>query len=271
MAAGAPLMVTLVPDAPEPKESVKALDLGLEIGLKRAWACLVPDEARRRVALAAGAPAERTRIVPLGIEVEAILGKPRAEDRPGLAIALAGDVVPEQDVATFVRAARVLIQRIDLVDLYIFGATDRDPAYYRYCARLAHTLGISRLVRFAGAVDLEDIYPVLDCLVIAGAGDAMPLAAVAAPVAGCPVVAPSVSGAREAIEGRLPEDRALGPSGQLFAFGDAGSLAMAVLACVSQPERQRAFIASGRERARRFHDRQALLGEYADLYEDLGG
>jgi len=245
------------------------LAAGLRIGLERAAACLAPDEALRRRAVAAGAPAESARVLPFGVDVEACARRPRGGARSATTVALIADIVPDEDVATFLRGARILIERLDLVDLYALGATDRDPAYLRYCARLAQTLGLVRLVRFVGPVDPAEIFGALDCLVLAGADDRLPPVAVEALAMGIPIVSSDLSGARDVVAGRLPEDRALGWAGRLFAFGDADDLAAAVVASAGDAAARRRMEAVARLRARRFYDRPTLLGEVADLYEAL--
>ncbi len=96
-------------------------------------------EASRRRQIADGAAADRTLVVPNGIDFEefrARVGRtpvPAPPRRP-VRVGFVGRLVPIKDVITLIRACFLALQVVD-VDVRIFGPIDEDPTYARRCRR----------------------------------------------------------------------------------------------------------------------------------------
>ena len=68
-------------------------------------------------------------------------------------------------------------------------------------------------MKFLGFQKPDEIFPKLGLTVLTSISEALPLVMLESFASGVPVVATDVGSCRELIEGRLPEDRALGPAG----------------------------------------------------------
>ncbi|MFX6118746.1 GT4 family glycosyltransferase PelF, partial [Acinetobacter baumannii] len=81
-----------------------------------------------------GAPAERTRNIPNGIDLPRLskLRALRSEKIPPV-LCLLGRVVPIKDVKTFIRAMRTVVNQYPEAEAWIAGPEDEDPAYAGEC------------------------------------------------------------------------------------------------------------------------------------------
>jgi glycosyltransferase involved in cell wall biosynthesis len=282
---GAPLLVT-VPGAPEPDPTPERRDAERDRGvaeavrdftrravLSSAASVVTLSEASRRLETGRGASPEGTRVIPEGVEVPRFLGV-RAKGRPtadknALFVAFVGPIVPAKDAKTFLRAAKLLVERVDLIDLRILGDPSTDNAYARECLLHAQMLGIDRLVRFAGPPETRQLFHDLDCLVVSSAREGEPQVVVEAMAAGVPVVATDAGACRELLEGRPGEDQALGPAGLLAPVGDHLALAEAVVRVLHDHALRARLTTAGMARAERYYDRGAQQARYQELYESL--
>jgi glycosyltransferase involved in cell wall biosynthesis len=240
---------------------------------KKAAAILSFTETALRAEVRRGAPPERCRVVPGGLDVARFAGlraksKPTAE-KETLLVALVAPVIPEKDVKTFLRAAKLLSERLDLVELVVVGRADVNLAYHRECLLQAQMLGIDRMVRFLGPVDSRELLETLDCLVLTSSSEGAPAVLLEAMAAGVPAVATDTGGCRELIEGRSPEDRALGPSGIICPVGDHEAVAEAVKRCVRDHALRDRMLVAGRARVERYYRREDVHGVHRELYERL--
>ncbi len=225
-------------------------------------------EGNRQIQLADGCPPEKTRIVPNGIRLEKFAGlkkEPRPADEP-FHIGFVGRVVPIKDVKTFLRACKLVSLHRHDVKFFIIGPTDEDEDYFQACLALTQTLGLADKVEYTGKVDVLDYYPRLDVVCLTSVSEAQPLVIMEANCAGIPVVATDVGACSELLNGRTPEDRALGPSGLITAVADPTATAKAVLRILEDEELRRAMAEAGRERIRRFYQEQALNQTYRRIY-----
>jgi glycosyltransferase involved in cell wall biosynthesis len=273
----APLLLTVsaaeTPGACE--ESAGARELLRRAVFGRADGVMALSDEALRVAVRGGAPPERCRVVPRGIESARFAelrkrGRPTAE-KESLVVACVGPIAPARDQKTFLRAAKLVIERLDLVDVLVVGLV-ADQAYFRECLLQAQMLGIDRLVRFTGPLDPAEILTELDCLCVSGTGgdegDLGPL--LKAMAAGVPCVATDAGVRRELILGRTPEDRELGAAGILCAPGDHGALAAAIVRCVRDQAVRERLVTTGKARVERGYRRERLEAIYLEAYEALG-
>ncbi|MGE0713087.1 MAG: GT4 family glycosyltransferase PelF [Planctomycetota bacterium] len=230
-------------------------------------------EGNRRLQLEDGAPAERTRVVPNGIDLARYSGLrsrgPSPAVKETLTVALVGRVVPIKDIRTFLRASRRVVASAlaRRVEVLVVGPTDEDEAYYRECLLQAQVLGIERWVRFTGHRDLVELYPQLDCLVLTSISEGQPLVLLEAMAAGVPSVVTDVGACRELIEGRSPEDQALGASGVVCRVADHEAVADGIVRCLFDLDARARMVAAGQERVRRYYRLEEIQSRYLELYE----
>jgi polysaccharide biosynthesis protein PelF len=229
-------------------------------------------EANQRRQIADGAPADRTFIVPNGIDLEAfparVRGNPSPAAVPGVVrVGFVGRLVPIKDVVTLVRACFLALQTVE-VDVRIFGPIDEDPRYVRRCRRLVAKLGLEREIRFEATQPIERIYPELDIMVLTSFSEGQPLVILEAGAAGLPVVASDVGACRELLEGRTDTDRRIGPSGIVTRLAAPEETAAAIARLARDPELRRRMGAAGRRRVASFYRKSATVSAYRALYTE---
>lgn len=227
-------------------------------------------EGNRRRQIAAGAPPEKVSIVPNGIDIARYQQIPR---RPQAAaekvVSFIGRVVPIKDVKTFLHMARMVVQKRPDTVFHVVGPTDEEPEYTQECRDLVGVLGLGDSVKFLGKQDIIGYYPNTDLVVLTSLSEAQPYAILEANAVGIPVVATDVGACREMLEGRSPEDKAVGPSGLLTPVSDPEATAAAVLRLLSEPGLYNACADAGRTRTARFYDQGDLISRYLNLYEQM--
>jgi glycosyltransferase involved in cell wall biosynthesis len=124
-------------------------------------------------------------------------------------------------------------------------------------------------VEFTGKVDARRYYEALDVSVLTSLSEGQPLAVLEAMACGIPVVATDVGSCRELLEGRTPEDRALGPAGLVTRVADPEDTARAILRLARDPELRRAMGEAGRRRVRAYYRLDQVREAYLELYRSL--
>ena len=227
-------------------------------------------DANRQRQIADGAPADKTVVVPNGIDLDALGAGvrgplPRTPGRHPVRVAFVGRLVPIKDVVTFIHACFLALQAVDL-DVRIIGPVDEDPAYARRCRRLVARLGLERAVRFEGALPIERVYSEIDVLVLTSFSEGQPLVILEASAAGIPVVASDAGACRELLEGRKCADRQIGPSGIVTRLAAPEDTAAAIIRLARDPEERRLMGAAGRRRVGTFYRKSATVSAYRTLY-----
>ncbi len=124
-------------------------------------------------------------------------------------------------------------------------------------------------VEFTGRVDVKEIYPRIDVLVLTSISEGLPLVVLEAAAAGLPVVATDVGACRELLEGRLPADRALGPSGFVTGLADPGATAQAILSLARDAGLRDEMGRAAQARVRAYYQEADLIRSYREIYAAL--
>jgi len=229
-------------------------------------------EGNRQAQIRDGADPAKTLVVPNGLDVGPLSALPRVEPAAGeFRIGFVGRVVPIKDVKTFIRAVKIVVTAHPGASAVIAGPGDEDPEYLAECQALAATLGISERVEFTGRVDVKQIYPRVDVLVLTSISEGLPLVILEAAAAGIPVVSTDVGACRELLEGRLPADRALGASGLVTGLADPAATARAILSLARDPGLCEEMGRAARARVRAHYQESDLIRRYREIYADLLG
>ena len=230
---------------------------------READAIVTVCEANRRLQLAAGAPAERCRVIPNGVEPG--VSRPRRPLGKAPRIGLVGRVVPLKDIATFITACRILADELPEAEFFAVGPTDQDEGYYRRCLELRRRLGLDGKLHFTGEVDPYPYYRMLDVVVLTSISEGQPLAILEAMAAGVPVVATNVGGCAETLG--VSNDEA---AGIVTPPSDPQATAKAVRRLCKDKELYARMSAAGPQRVRRFYSKERFLAAYRALYEKMG-
>ncbi len=209
-----------------------------------------------------GYPAERIRVVPLGVDVARFAAAPppvelerlrrrwRLEGRRVLLYV--GRIAGNKRVDLLIEAlARLVDQRADL-HLLVVGDADSLPAYRDLAAQLqrqAAARGVADRVTFAGRVeDVQPVYHLADAFVTASQHEGFGVPLVEALAAGVPVVA----SASAALPWVLATEDGGPAAGLLFEPGDAAALATCLARVLDDAELRRTLVERGRVRAQAF-------------------
>ncbi|MBI4754755.1 MAG: GT4 family glycosyltransferase PelF [Betaproteobacteria bacterium] len=226
-------------------------------------------EANRERQIADGAQRARTRVLPNGVHLArfAQLRAHRPEIAPPV-LCLLGRVVPIKDTKTFIRAMRIVVNRMPDAEGWIAGPTTEDPIYAQECRELAESLGLERNVRFLGPQVVDELFPRIGLLVLSSISEALPLAVLEAFASGVPAITTDVGSCRQLIEGYEPQDQALGAAGAVVGIADPQSLAEAALALLDDPARWKAAQQAGIRRVETLYSDVTMFDSYRQVYEE---
>jgi glycosyltransferase involved in cell wall biosynthesis len=226
-------------------------------------------EGNQQFQLQDGAPPEKLRVIPNGIDVETYAAVGRAPDRTPCTVAFIGRVVPIKDVKTFLRACAALKTMLPRLEALVLGPTDEDEAYYQECLDLVRFLKLDETVIFTGRVRLQEYLGRIDVLVLTSISEAQPLVILEGGAAGIPTVATDVGSCRELILGRSDEAPALGPAGEVTPLCNPSATAQALARLLTDADWYAQCSAAIRERVRRYYDKTTVDATYRDVYERL--
>ncbi|MDD5496181.1 MAG: GT4 family glycosyltransferase PelF, partial [Candidatus Omnitrophica bacterium] len=220
----------------------------------------------RRIQIEEGAPPEKTRIIPNGIDMSvprtADIDKPDKKIRIGFV----GRVVPIKDVKTFIKACRIIGETVKDAEFYVIGPTDEDEDYYKECLALAENESLKELLTFTGKVDLTKYYPELDVVVLTSISEAQPIVVLEAGSYGIPVVATNVGACAELLYGSSTDDKLIGPSGIITPICNPSATAEAIMRIVKDRSLYKRMAAAGRRRISAYYQMDNLIAEYQGIY-----
>ena len=214
------------------------------------------------------APAERIRVIPLGLELEPLAGAlPRGSLRgeAGVAgdaplIGIVGRLTAIKDVPTFLSAAAEIRAGIGEARFAVVGDGELRGALEAEAARR----GLAGVVHFHGwRYDMAPVYGDLDVVVNTSLNEGTPVALIEAMAAGRPVVATRVGG--------TPDLLGDGARGVLVAAGDAAAIASAVRAALRGDGAVQARIAAARAYVLAEHGVGRLVRDMDGLYREMLG
>jgi polysaccharide biosynthesis protein PelF len=223
---------------------------------EKADLCTSLFEENRQHQLALGSSAERSIVIPNGIDVAryAVERKPRPE---GFHVGFIGRIVPIKDVKTFIVAAKLVLERIPEARFHLVGPDDEDKDYAAECRRLAADLKIEGSVDFVGRADVRAYYSFLDVVVLTSVREAQPLVILEAYAAGIPCVSTDVGNVAELLE---HDRRLIAPS------KDAGKIAEGICYVHDHPGEMSELAARNKARTMEKYEKQDLLARYGALY-----
>lgn len=226
-------------------------------------------EGNRVAEIALGADPQKIEIIPNGIDLERFLDL-RGPTPPAplkIQVGFVGRIVPIKDVKTLVKAARIVLMQAPEATFHLIGPLDEHPEYVEEVRGLIADLQIQRSVLLHGRMDVREVYPRLDVMILTSLSEGQPLSMLEAMAAGVPSVATDVGCCRELVSGRTPEDRGLGECGIITSPRSPAQTAQAILAICRDPERFSQMARIGKIRARTFYQEKQIVDRYRRLYE----
>ena len=168
---------------------------------------------------------------------------------------------PEKDHATFLRAGRLVLDRMPDARLLVVGDGPMRPA----SEQLARELGLGDRVVFAGMrSDIPEILSLVDVMVLSSyTVECFPFSILEAMSAGVPAVCTAIGGLPEMIED--------GVTGHLVAPRDPAGLAEAVLRILEPEGRAREMGVAARDRVASRFTLQACAQETERVFASIAG
>lgn len=226
-------------------------------------------EANRQRQIADGADPARTRNIPNGINLQRLAPlRAKRPETPPPVLCLIGRVVPIKDVKTFIRAMRIVVNRLPEAEGWIAGPTDEDPDYGLECMNLTASLGLADRVKFLGFQKIDDILPKIGVMILSSISEALPLVILEGYAAGVPTVATDVGSCRQLVYGFDEDDQALGPSGRVVRIADPQALADASLELLTDIDGWRAAQQSGIRRVEKYYTQELMIERFRDVYRE---
>jgi glycosyltransferase involved in cell wall biosynthesis len=224
-------------------------------------------EANRQRQLQDGAPVEHCYLIPNGIDVArfAPLRALRPQQTPQV-LCLIGRVVPIKDIKTFIRAMRVVVNRLPGAEAWIAGPEDESPEYAAECKELARQLGLEHKVKFLGFQKLTDILPQVGLVVLSSISEALPLVILEGYAAGVPTLCTDVGSCSQLVFGLEGEDAALGASGRIVRIADPQAMAQAAIELLGDPAEWLRASSAAIARVEAYYSQQLMFDRYAAMY-----
>jgi glycosyltransferase involved in cell wall biosynthesis len=204
-------------------------------------------------------PQLRYSVVPNGVDLTRFRPRLRASgSHPRLRCLAVAPLVERSGLAQLIWA--VALQARGTVELEIVGTGPQEPAL----RALADELGVSALVRFAGARDRTTIaqrYRDADLFTLAGGGEATGAVVAEAMASGLPIVGSSL--------GEIPELVREGVNGSLVPPGDTAALAAAIARMAASPRTRAEMGRRSRARAEEHLDCERVSDRHLALYRGV--
>ena len=227
-------------------------------------------EANRLRQVEDGAPAERTRNIPNGVNVArfAALRAQRPASPPPI-LCLIGRVVPIKDIKTYIRAMRTVVNRMPEAQGWIAGPEDEDPDYVDECRDLVNGLGLDGNIKFLGFQQMTELLPRIGLVVLSSISEGLPLVLLEGFAAGVPAVSTDVGSCRQLIYGLGEQDQAFGAAGSIVNIADPQALAEAALALLTDQAAWKAASEAGIRRVEAHYTQEQMFASYRAIYEEV--
>jgi glycosyltransferase involved in cell wall biosynthesis len=209
------------------------------------------------------APAARTSIIPLGLDLRALLdaapgaslrGALGLSDR-ALVIGYIGRFVPIKDLGTLVRAFALVAREIPDATLVLAG----DGSTRGALEELVTALGLGDRVRLVGwTTTLVPFYGTMDICALSSLNEGTPVAVIEAMAAAKAVVATRVGGVGDVVED--------GRTGVLVPPADPEAFARALVSLARDPERRREMGTAARAAVASRFSHERLVADVERLY-----
>jgi glycosyltransferase involved in cell wall biosynthesis len=207
----------------------------------------------------------KTTIVRLGLQLDHLRQGRRGVLRRDLGIpesapvvGIVGRLVPIKAHDLFLDAAELILARLPNARFVIVGDGDLWDQLHREVSRR----GVEASVSLTGwRQDLADVYADLDVVVCCSRNEGTPVCLIEAGAASRPVVGTLVGG--------MPDIITAGVNGLLVPFGDAPSLADAVVRILETPGLAQEMGAAGQRAAFERHGAERMVADLRSLYERL--
>jgi len=217
-----------------------------------------------------GAAAEKTCVIPNGIQIDRFLPcrENRGSDIPMVA-ALVGRVVPIKDIKTFIRAMHLVCNHIPEAEGWIVGPDNEDPEYAQECRVMAENMGLGDRIRFLGRQNVVEIFPQIGVNVLTSISEGLPLVMLEGYASGVPAVTTDVGACHELVYGVGDADKALGAAGEVVSIANPEATGQAIVSLLSDTDVWQAAQLAGIRRVETYYNEGVQMKAYRELYLEM--
>ncbi|HQD36680.1 MAG TPA: GT4 family glycosyltransferase PelF [Thermodesulfovibrio thiophilus] len=247
------------------------INLG-KICYKQANKVICLFEGAKSIQMSLGCSPEKIDVIPNGVKIEqyALLRQQRDSIPP--VIALMGRVTPVKDVKTFIKAMKILIEKMPEAEGWIVGPEAEDPDYAKECKMLVNTLRLEDKVKFLGFQKLTDILPYIGLSTLTSISEGMPLVVLESFATGVPCVATDAGSIKQLVYGGLNDDDIqLGKAGEIVSAGDSRAFADAYYKFLTDKQLYTNAQFTAIQRVERFYSFDTFINRYQKIYETFIG
>ena len=223
-------------------------------------------EQNRQIEIDQGAPNEKIMIIRNGIDLEQYKFRHRKAVSNPPVVGFLGRIVKIKDIKTLIRAAKIVVQKMEYVKFKIAGPFDEDPDYFEECKSLVKILLLDNSIEFLGPVNAVEFLNEIDLLVLTSISEGQPLVIAEAASCGIPAIATDVGGCYEMLYG-CDNDK-LGQSGIIAEKGNAEDIAKGILTLIHNDSLYSKCSEVGRARVEKFYNEETLIESYRKIYSE---
>lgn len=225
-------------------------------------------EVNREMQLHDGAPADKLRVIPNGVDTDHY-GKLKPPQRPRRTVALIGRVVPIKDVATFIQAAKFVVEVVPDAEFLVMGPTEEDEEYFARMLSLVEQFGLEENLKFLGGVNLTEYLPKTDVIVLTSISESQPLVILEGGAAAIPVVTTNVGACWEMLNGKSDERPLLPPGGHVTPVANAQATANGIIHLLTDEQAYNSYSEAMQKRIATYYRKSDVDDAYRELYTTL--
>ena len=222
-------------------------------------------EYNRQIQIEYGAPAEKSVVIPNGVDEKKYGGIVR-EKKEGFNIGSILRIVPIKDVKMMIKGFKIASEKIPEAKLWLIGPTDEDEDYYDECIKLVDDLGLNEKVVFTGRANVMEYYSFLDLLLLTSISEGQPLSILEGLASGVPFISTDVGNCREI----LLEKTDIGEAGVIIPPTSYTDLALALVQLYHSPEKLEEFSKNGKKIVEKYYSKAAFIQQYREIYDEMG-
>ncbi|MCL5071724.1 MAG: GT4 family glycosyltransferase PelF [Actinobacteria bacterium] len=226
-------------------------------------------EKNKEIEIELGCPAEKIKIIPNGIDIEAFAGIESEEPEESqsrndyINIATITRIVPIKDIKTMIQSFNFVKNVIKNAKFFIFGPIDEDEEYFLECKQLADRLGLDDLT-FTGKVDVRDYIKDIDILVMTSISEGQPFVILEGMAAKKPFVTTDVGGCQELLYGN---NDGFGKAGLVEPVMDIEKIAKAIIRLCKNNELRKKMGENGFNRVSGLYGYKKCVESYRTIYQ----
>lgn len=226
-------------------------------------------ETNRTLQIELKCPAEKIVTIPNGINADDYAACRNKPENRRITLGAILRIVPIKDVKTMLLAFDIVKKNIPEAILKLMGNKDENPTYFQECAELLDELG-TKDVELLGQVNIKEYLPDIDLLLLSSISEGQPLAILEGLASEIPFVATNVGDCRALLMGGRADDH-FGPAGFIIPVMNSEAMAEAIITAIKNPNLLKQMGVAGRKRVEKYYNRDTMLSEYRNLYDQLGG